>query len=438
MVFRLRDTSQLVFACVLLLTAVGSALASPAAIQLDLGEAIRLAVRNELNMGPAEAALAGAAAGVKKAEAAKRPSLSLSGSYSKFEEEQPLFMSDDVFSTSLNLQWALYTGGKISSGIKLAELGEESAEFEYDRQLSQTIYQAVQGYINLLKADSFRKVSQDYVQIVQEHLKLVETNLELGYATKADLLATKIQLVQAEQAATRAQHGYWLAEANLKNLLGLSDQEEITLAPLAYSFAYSLPSVEEATALALQSRPEVAGLRLAVKMAEENLKMAQDYWKPSVVLVGSYGTQGGTLDLSQAQWQLTLNAEWKFSDGGAGAAGVEEAQANLEKARQSFAQAENGIKLEIKQKHLAISEASQARELALLNLEQAEENYEFTKAKYELGAATNVELLTAESTLNQARSDRCTAEYDYYLAVVDLFKAMGQIEKIVPGVDPNA
>lgn len=416
-------------------------------IELDLAGAIKLAVQNELNLGTVRAGVAEALARIEKAEAAKRPSASVSSSYTRLEEGMPSFDfatlppkigSPNIFTTTFSVQWPLYTGGKAASGLNLARLGADSAQLEYDQAVDDLIYRAVQGYITLLKARSFVQLGEEFVRTTAEHLKFVETNYELGYVTKSDLLETRVRLRQAEQSLLQAQHGAKLAEESLKNLLGLETEAELVLAGLSANGVHvPVPSLAEAIQIALENRPELAQLEIARAVARENLQLAEAYRKPMVVAIGQYDSQGDKFSLD-GSWRLTLSAQWQLYDGGAGAAGVAEAQAGLSKIESSLAQAENGIKLEVRQKHLAVSEAAQARELAALTVMQAKESYDFTTAKFELGAATNLEVLTAQSTLNQAQNSLINAEYDYHLAVLDLYKAMSQIENYIAGVDVNA
>lgn len=411
-------------------------------IELDLAGAIKLAVQNELNLGTVRAGVAEALARIEKAEAAKRPSASVSSSYTRLEEPTIISMSkpptQDIYTTTFSVQWPLYTGGKAASGLNLARLGADSAQLEYDQAVDVLIYRAVQGYITLLKARSFVQLGEEFVRTTAEHLKFVETNYELGYVTKSDLLETRVRLRQAEQSLLQAQHGAKLAEESLKNLLGLETEAELVLAGLSANGVHvPVPSLAEAIQIALENRPELAQLEIARAVARENLQLAEAYRKPMVVAIGQYDSQGDKFSLD-GSWRLTLSAQWQLYDGGAGAAGVAEAQAGLSKIESSLAQAENGIKLEVRQKHLAVSEAAQARELAALTVMQAKESYDFTTAKFELGAATNLEVLTAQSTLNQAQNSLINAEYDYHLAVLDLYKAMSQIENYIAGVDVNA
>ena len=135
---------------------------------------------------------------------------------------------------------------------------------------------------------------------------------------------------------------------------------------------------------------------------------------------------------------VTLGLEASLFSGGGKLAEVREKEAALEKGEYNYRQAVEGIKLEIRQKHLAVTEKLHGLELAVLTLEQAEENYEFTRARYELGAAQNLEVLTAQNTLYQCRFEELSAGYDYFLAVMELYQAMGKIERFLEEVKPDA
>lgn len=409
-------------------------------LRINLEEAVTMALENQINLGAAGAAVAEAEANLKKAEAARWPGLSLSASGTRIDPEPspiPLPIGGGItnpsYSTGLTLSWPLYTGGKVSSGIKMARLGLAAARADYEKRREEVISSAVNGYVNLLKAKGLLEISRRQVEIVKEHLEMVELKMALGAATKTDLLETRIRLSQAEQGLARTEHGRALAEMNLKNLLGLTGEDELILAELpGVEKNFSLPALEEATGVALECRQELAGLRYYLAIAEENLQMAKGFWQPTVALVGRYAEdQSKSPGFSDPTFTVTLGLEASLFSGGGKLAEIREKEAAVEKRKYSYRQAVEGIKLEIKQKHLAVAEKIDSLELAVLTLKQAEENYEFTRARYELGAAQNLEVLTAQNTLYQCRFEELAAGYDYLLAIMEFYQAMGKMARFL-------
>ena len=430
---------------------------------ISLAEALRMAVANPYNLGATGAAVTEAEAKVAQAGASRWPSVSFSSNYTRIGPHTTVDMMDmfvygpdgsviglkpptpteaeasGSYSTGLNLQVPVYMGGKLAAAGDMAQLGLEVAEVNHQAEYVSLIYRVIQAYIGVLKADGMLALTQEQIKLLTEHERLIATNLKLGYATKNDLMETKIRVTQAELGAVKAEHGKKLALENLCNLLGIPPQEPVLTSKPVLTKESELPGLEQVLMRAEAGRPELINLELAVGIAAENLKLSSGYWKPNLMMIGSYGTQNQDQPtFNDGIWSLTLNLDWKLFDAGAGHAGIAEAKANLEKLQFQLAQAQNLIRLEARQKYLAVTEAAQVLALTELSLGQATENYEILKVKFELGVATNLELLTAQNTLNMAKNDYINAEYDYYLAVSDLYQAMGETENFLQEVSEDA
>lgn len=431
---------------------------------ISLTEAIRMALANPNNLGVYGAGVTEAEAKVDQAVAARWPTLSLSTNYTRVGPQittSPGFELDPsspaspagfklvtkaqkieaigTYTTGINLQFPLYTGGKLKTGTELAQVGLEVAELSYQTACQDLVHQVVQAYVSVLKADGMLALSREQIKILSEHQRLIEANLRLGYATKSDLLETQIRLTQAELGVVKAEHGKKLAMENLCTLLGIPPQDLILTSKPALAAEHEPPALEGVLRRAEANRPELKNLALAIRSAEENLKLAKAYWKPNLAMIGAYEAQNPDQPtLQDAVWRITLSLDWKFFDAGAGKAGVQQAEAQLGKLRYQLAQTKELIALEVRQKYLAVNEAAQVLALTKLNLSQAQENYALQKAKFELGAATNLELLTAQNTLNGARNDYLNAEYDYYLAVSYLYHALGETEEFLLEVRDDA
>ncbi|NLM36539.1 MAG: TolC family protein [Firmicutes bacterium] len=416
---------------------------------ITLREALDLALANPNNLGTAQRVVDEAAAKRAQAAAGRWPSISFNTQYTKigpYTTEHPMMpgVLVDVeatgsYNTGFSMQLPLYMGGKLNSAVQLADYGVESAELSYALETEDLIQQVIQAYIGFLKADRMWALGQEQITILKEHLRLVETNLRLGYAAKTDLLATQIQLTQAELAVVKAEHGRKLAAEHLANLLGVEPGALVLTSEPRIKAGFTLPDLELALQEAELARPELKSLAVAIRMAEENLKLSKGYWQPNLVLIGTYGTQNqSSPTLEDAVWTYTLNLDWRLWSGGAGRAEAAAAAASLQKYQHTWAQSKELIALEVRQNYLAAAEAGRVRELTALIRRQAEENYELVKAKYELGAATNLELLTAQTTLNSALNDQVTAEYDYYLAVAAFYRMLGQTAQFLREVSEDA
>ena len=72
-----------------------------------------------------------------------------------------------------------------------------------------------------------------------------------------------------------------------------------------------------------------------------------------------------------------------------------------------------------------VTDAKNRNDLAALNLQQAQGQYDLEKAKLAVGLGTTLDELTAFSVLATARVGLAQAKSTYLLAVLNLFNSMG-------------
>jgi outer membrane protein TolC len=82
---------------------------------------------------------------------------------------------------------------------------------------------------------------------------------------------------------------------------------------------------------------------------------------------------------------------------------------------------------------LAVKTVESAREQVAVseeNLKLAEQELELARDRFTEGVTNNIEVVTAQTSLEQARDQRVDALYLYSLAGVNLHRALGQVEKV--------
>ena len=88
-------------------------------------------------------------------------------------------------------------------------------------------------------------------------------------------------------------------------------------------------------------------------------------------------------------------------------------------------QRELDVAVEVQQAWLTLREAVQRIDVAREGLTSAEEDYKFSKGRYELGAGTYLDLLTSEVGLANARQSLVEASADARIAEAGLEFAVG-------------
>jgi len=125
------------------------------------------------------------------------------------------------------------------------------------------------------------------------------------------------------------------------------------------------------------------------------------------------------------RWTVATTLNFPIFENFSRTSALSRARASLNKARADYYYARNSVTLEIKRAYLDMTKAAEKLVVAGENEEAAREDMSLVQEKYNLGAATILELLDAQVSLITAQNDKIQSEFDYNLAVAKLENAMG-------------
>jgi outer membrane protein TolC len=86
----------------------------------------------------------------------------------------------------------------------------------------------------------------------------------------------------------------------------------------------------------------------------------------------------------------------------------------------------DAVELEVNQNYMALIYDGEKLQVSRESIEQAEENYRSIQDKYNVQLATSTDLIDAENSLLQARTNYMNATIDYQLGKAKLEKAIGR------------
>jgi outer membrane protein len=133
-----------------------------------------------------------------------------------------------------------------------------------------------------------------------------------------------------------------------------------------------------------------------------------------------------SIDRINRDWTGEVHASLPIFTGGSIEGSVRQAKADLLVAQTNYRQRVLDVTVEVQQAWLTLRESVQRIEVAREGLASAEEDYKFSKGRYDLGAGTYLDLLTAEVQLSQARSSLVQAVADARVAEAGLEFAIGE------------
>ncbi|MGZ4116657.1 MAG: TolC family protein, partial [Bacteroidia bacterium] len=106
----------------------------------------------------------------------------------------------------------------------------------------------------------------------------------------------------------------------------------------------------------------------------------------------------------------------------------QQAQLALEKAENNMDFIKKSIDLELASSAVTLQNASSSLEVQKKNIAVAEDVVRVAKLKYEQGVGSNLELITAETALQESQTNYFNAMFDALVAKIDFDKANGNLK----------
>lgn len=158
------------------------------------------------------------------------PTLDLSASYSD-SRNATLGATTGVDSKSavvgLELGWALYQGGGISSRAREAVANQEKARFELDDARRQSRLDARQGFLGVQSGDAQVRALEQALVSSEAQLKSTKLGLEVGVRTRVDVLNAQQQLFTTKRDLSSARYRTLLAGLQLKGAAGSLNEDDL-------------------------------------------------------------------------------------------------------------------------------------------------------------------------------------------------------------------
>lgn len=284
-------------------------------------------------------------------------------------------------------------------------------------------------YLEALRAERSVAAAQANVDLAQALLKLAEDQRAAGVATGVDVTRAQTRLAQEQVRLAQAQTASDQARLNLQRVVGLPLESPLTLTDQLRFTDEPLPAVETAVRQAGENRPEVRIAEQQVRASELERLAARAEYLPSLEFVGDYGVSGITpnntaLPTRRAAIQLNVPIfNGGLTRGRLAVAASRQRQAELELGNVR-GQVEEDVRLALATLRTAAQQVRAADE----SVQLAQRELEMARDRFRAGVADNLEVITAQTALEDARDAQVTALAQYNAARLNLAAALGRAQ----------
>jgi outer membrane protein len=409
---------------------------------ISLGEAVALAQRNAPAVIQAEGQKRTSDAGVRAAYAAFLPSLSVSAGASRqlptrrgqtiVQNGQEVKLASDPWSLNagLGVSVDLFTGGARFFDLRQARAQAVGAAANLVTQRFGATLAVKQQFFGVLAARESEAAARAQLEQATQQLKTSVLRLRQRVVTRSDSLRSEIQVHNARLAVLQARTAIDVADAQLTRAVGAP---YLVTAAADDSLDRPALAVDDETlrALALDG-PAVQQANSTLQAARAALRGAWTSYLPTVTAGYSRTGQGtagdftiSTQDFSytgSVRLSLSLPIFQRFQR----VQQVTAAQVALQNAEASLRDARLAALGDLTQSLGSLHAAEERAATQAATVGAAEEDLREQQEKYQIGAATILDVLTSQTTLDQARHDLIQARYDQRVAKAQLEALIGR------------
>ncbi len=407
--------------------------------ELTLDQAIKIALQKNTGLISQENEIARGETGVDAAYGNFLPNLSASASWNWNRSEEagrtaningsninfpPSTTESRSYGVGANSNIVLFDGLSNFANLSRSKNTLEALKLSIEGKKQEVVFQTINLYYSVVEADQLLKVREEDVKQQQKNLETIEERNRLGSLTKADVYQQQVQTGNAELQVIQQNNILENAKSNLLFYLGLDVLEN-------YSFSNTLTNKElkildtdistdfnelnELVNKALINRRDYLAQKLNLDSYYDNVTIARSGHLPRLsgnLGYGSYANSIGNLfDSNNYTAGLTLSIP--IFSGFATHNAIQSAEVDAMNYELQVNDTERLIKQNLQKTFLDLEAAKKSLSVTEKNVKAAEENLKIEQEKYNLGAGKLLDVLIANTTYQNAKTNYINAQFYY-------------------------
>jgi len=444
-------TTRLCYLCLSLFTALTLTSFAHAQQRITFEEAVRIALDQNPQLRQSANQLRLSEINVQSARAAFLPSLNLStGTGTNFglsfdtNVGELRTTANTRFNVNASTFLTLFNGFQSQANLRQSRLNVTSGDFGLERQRQLVVFQVASQFLAYIQAAEQIIVEQENLTAVQQLLSQIEEFVRVGTRPISDLYQQQAAVETAELRILQAEQLVQISEASLIQILRLDPLESYEFVVPDLTDADFIPEafdLEDLFMRAQQQRGDLRAQEVAVQAAAQGIRIARSTMLPQLNFSAGAGTSynsgiesitfGDQLDRNRSQ-SISFSVNLPIFNRLRTRSQVQRAQISYESAKIDVEATQQQIGVEVRQAYQDYLTAEKQLEVSQRQLEFREQALEAARERYNVGAATLVELTQAQSEFVQASQDAVAARYTIFVRKRLIRYYTGELDPALP------
>lgn len=417
--------------------------------QLTLEDAVKLALSNSDAAKISDAKVTSAEGQLNTIKNLQYPDIDISGQYryltgadvklkiplnssnSENEGSDKPAATPEVNSIMLgqaNVSMPIFSGFKLKNTIKAGENQLKAAQLNSKNEKEQIALQTIQDYLNLYKATKTIALVEENLKSAQQRVTDFSNMEENGLLARNDLLKAKLQQSNIEISLEEAKKNERILNYSLAVMLKLPENTVIESKDTNFRKPTEIIPSETINDSIENKRNDLEALQFQKEAANDQIKVAQSSYYPTLALVGGYVA----LDLNKLVTvtnaiNIGVGVSYNLSNIFKTKSDVKLAKSKAQELEYSINMTSDKIKVQVENAQQEYKLSMRKYDVYTQSQEQAIENYRIVKDKYDNGLSDTNDLLEADVQQLQSKIDLAYAKANITQKYYELLTAKGNL-----------
>lgn len=331
------------------------------------------------------------------------------------------FIPANNFDMGLKLQQPIWDFGRTDAGVKKSKSEVATSKDNLESAKITLAYQVAQVYYGIVFINKSIDVQGDQIKLLEANEKLISDKIKNGDALKFDLLSTQVKKNAAQNRLIDLQTQLRKQYEVLNMVTANTGYDYITARDAD-------GSLFTADAVSADNNADIKVLNDKLATATWDVKIAKRGWLPSLVANASAGYKNGFVpDINKLMFNYNVGVGLNIPIFSAARPNYQTkiAKINLQANTYALEAQKLSLNKDIAQAKTDVSATQSKLQNYELQVEQANEALSLANTRYRGGVITNLELLTAQTNLQDAQLGKIQLEYNLLLSKLDLSRIGG-------------
>lgn len=320
---------------------------------------------------------------------------------------------------NLTIDLLLYDAGATALAVAAAKETVNATRQQLVSLEQQVLFSAVQAYLAVVRDARVVSLRQSNMRLITQELRAARDRFEVGEVTRTDVAQAEARLAETRGALAEAQGNLAISQELYRVSVGRSPGSLASIRNVP-----NLPSsLRNAIVLAERENPTIKQAQFEISANELNVARARANTKPRITLDARAGHD--RLNDNNSSVGLTMNVP--IYQGGQLSALVRKSIAQVHASRSNLNQQVLVVRQNVADAWSSLAVAQAQLQSSDRQIRAAQVAFDGVREEAKLGSRTTLDVLNAEQSLLDARTNRVVFETQVYAAGYQVLQAMGTL-----------